>query len=110
MLLRDTNITGVGIELAKNRSFLSMNFIFIMIIGALSGLQAILGLVEQLNLISTTYTHNVIYMIYYLDLSGAMLALLLLTIAWYKLLLKVNTWDTRWINYPRRLKIQKPDK
>ncbi|VVB97825.1 Uncharacterised protein [uncultured archaeon] len=110
MLLTDTNIIGVGIELAKNRSFLSMNFMFIMIIGALSGLQVVLGLVEQLNLISISYTHNVIYMIYYLDLSGAMFALLLLTIAWYKLLLKVNTWDTRWIKDQRRLKIQKPYK
>jgi hypothetical protein len=96
MLLKDTNITGMGIELTKNRSFLSMNFMFIMVIAGLSGLHIMLGHAER-NIISTSYIHEVINVIYYLDLSGAMLALLLLTIAWYKLLLKVNTWDTYWI-------------
>ncbi len=98
MLLRETNITGVGIELTKNRSFLSTNFMFIMLIGSLSSLHVLLGAVEQQNFISNSLTHDVINVIYCLDVSGSMLALLSLTVAWYKLLQKVHTWDTRWID------------
>jgi hypothetical protein len=101
MLWRHTNITGVGVEVTKDRSFLSNNFKLVIIIGALSSLHILFELVQNLNLIWTSLTLSIFNVLYYLDLSGVMLALLLLAIAWYKLLSKVNAWDTRWI---------KPDK
>ncbi len=97
ILWNSTTISGIGIVLTKDKSFLKINFILVMVIGALTGLHILyVELAEHFGLLSAPFW-SVFYMVYYLKIIGIMSAFLILANSWHKLLLKVNHWDRHWI-------------
>jgi hypothetical protein len=96
-LWRHTNITGISVEVTKDKSFLSNNFKLVLVVGALSSMNVLFNVVEHFDLPSAPFIVNMFYSFYYLNLAAIMSAILILAIAWHKLLSRVNRWDKRWI-------------
>ncbi len=96
-LWRHTNITGLGLWVTRDKSFLSNNFKLVIIIGGLSSLHVLFELVEQLDILMPQTFWKVFHIAYFSDLVALMFVFLMLAITWYRLLSKVNTWDKRWI-------------
>lgn len=86
-----SNISSIGTEVAKDRSFLSDNFKLILIIGGLAALHVFFELVEYFGFLpANSFILNVFLIAYFLNLIATMAILLVLAILWYKLLLKVS--------------------
>lgn len=96
-LWRHTSITGIGVVVTKDKSFLSNNFKLVLAVGALSSLNVLFNVAEHFDLLSAPFIVNIFYSVYYLNLAAIMSAILILALSWYKLLSKVNHWDKRWI-------------
>lgn len=96
MLWRHTSLSGVGVEVTK-RSFLSSNFKLTLIVGGLNGIHVIFETAEALDLVSPPWLKDIFGLLYYLNIVAIMSVLLILSIMWYRLLLRVNRWDKRWI-------------
>ena len=96
-LWKHTNITSLGLWVTKDRSFLTNNFKLIIVIGALSGLHVLFELWERFVILSTPFIRNIFYLFYFLNLVSIMIVFLMLAVAWYKMLSKVNIWDKRWL-------------
>lgn len=96
-LWRHANIAGIGVEVTKDRTFLSNNFKLVIVIGGLAGLHVVFELVQFYLSPSTPLIYNLFHFVYFLNLASIMTAFLMLAIAWYRLLLRVNKWDRRWI-------------
>ncbi len=96
-LWKHTNITTLGLWVTRDRSFLTSNFNLVIVIGALSGLHVLLELGERFVDPSIPFIWNLFYLLYYLNLVSIMVVFLMLAVAWYRLLSKVNAWDKRWL-------------
>lgn len=96
-LWRHANITGLGLWVTKDRSFLSNNFKLVIIIGGLASLHVFFELVEQFDIQMPQSFWGVFHILYFFDLIASMAVFLMLAIIWYRLLSKVSTWDKRWI-------------
>ncbi len=96
-LWRHANITGLGLWVTKDRSFLSNNFKLVIIIGGLASLHVFFELVEQFDIQMPQSFWKVFHILYFFDLIASMAVFLMLAIIWYRLLSKVSTWDKRWI-------------
>lgn len=96
-LWRHMNITGVCIEVTKDKAFLSNNFKHVLIIGGLAGLHIFMEMVEQLYSPPASFFWEIFYFVYYLGLVLLMLVIVVLAIMWYRLLSKVSRWDKRWV-------------
>lgn len=94
---RHANITGLGLWVTKDRSFLSNNFKLVIIIGGLASLHVFFELVEQLDIQMPQSFWKIFHIMYFFDLIASMAIFLMLAIIWYRLLSKVNTWDKRWV-------------
>lgn len=102
VLWKRVDITGVGIEVTKDRAFLSNNFKLVLIIGGLSALHIFLELIERFYSPPTPFFWEVFYFVYYLDQVLLMLVLLVLAIVWYRLLSRVSRWDRRWVKVEKK--------
>lgn len=96
-LWRNMNPTGIGVEVAKDRIFLSDNFKLFMALSVLSSLHIVFELENRMEWLSPPPLHSLFETLYYLNTIVIMSIFLILTLMWYKLLLKVNKWDERWI-------------
>lgn len=96
-LWRHTNITGLGLWVTKDKSFLSNNFKLIIIIGGMSSLHVLFELVELFDIQMSRSFWKVFHIVYFSNLVALMVVFLMLAITWYRLLSKVNTWDKRWL-------------
>lgn len=96
-LWRRMNITGVCIEVTKDKAFLFNNFKYLLMIGGLAGFHTFLEMVEQLYSPPASFFWEIFYFVYYLGLVLLMLFLLVLAVVWYRVLSRVNRWDKRWI-------------
>lgn len=96
-LWRHANIAGIGVEVTKDRTFLSNNFKLVIVIGGLAGLHVVFELIEFYFSSSTPLIYNLFHFVYFLNLASIMTAFLMLAIAWYRLLSRVSKWDRRWI-------------
>ena len=101
VLWKRLDITGVGIEVTKDRAFLSNNFKLVLIIGGLASLHIFLEMVERFYSPPAPFFWKVFYFVYYTDLVLLMLVLLVLAVVWYRLLSRVNRWDRRWVKVNR---------
>ncbi len=97
MQWRHTHITGIGVEVTKDRAFLSNNFKLVLVVGALNGVRVIFEAAGRLDSLSPPWLRNTFDFLYYLNTITIMSALLILAISWHKVLTKVNHWDKRWI-------------
>lgn len=93
-LWRHTNTASIGVEVTKDRSFLSNNFKLVLIVGALSGMNVLFEVAQSLDLLSPLLIPNVFS---YLNLAAIMTVILILAVSWYNLLSRVRRWDSRWI-------------
>ena len=98
MLWKDTNTSGIGVEVTKSRSFLHNNFLLSSIVGAFAGLHVLLEFLQFTVTIESTYLNRVFYVLYYITLLVIVIVLSILSFKWYTLLSKVNKWDKRWIS------------
>ncbi len=96
-LWKHTNITSLELWVTKDRSFLTNNFKLFIVIGALSGLHVLFELIERFVTPSIPFIWDLFYLFYYLNLVSIMVVFLMLAVAWYRLLSKVNAWDKRWL-------------
>lgn len=101
ILWRRISITGVSVEVSKDRSFLSNNLRLVLTIGGLAGLHIFFEMIEQFLTLPASIW-KIFYFVYYLDLVLMMFVLLILAIVWYRLLSKVSRWDKHWIKAIRR--------
>lgn len=101
VLWKRVDITGVGIEVTKDRAFLSSNFKLVLVIGGLAGMHIFLEMVERFYSPPAPFFWKVFYFVYYTDLVLLMLVLLVLAVVWYRLLSRVNRWDRRWVKVNR---------
>ena len=98
LLWRKTNIAGIGVEVTKNRSFLQINFLLILLVGAFAGIHVFLEFLQFTITIESPYINVLFYVLYYSTLLAIVFVLLILSFKWYKLLSKINQWDTRWVS------------
>ena len=97
VLWRNINLTGIGIEVAKDKSFLSDNFKLFMALSVLSGFNLVFELENNLAWFSPPPLKDLFEVLYYLNIITISSIFLILTIMWYKLLSRVVKWDRRWI-------------
>lgn len=102
VLWKRADITGVGIEVTKDKAFLSNNFKLVLIIGGLAGLHIFLELVERFYSSQALFFWEIFYFVYYLGLVLLMLVLLVLAVVWYRLLSRVSRWDKRWVKVEKK--------
>lgn len=96
-LWKHVNIGGIGAMVTKDRAFLSHNFKLILAVGALNGMHVVFEAVEGLGVLSPAWLRSIFDLLYYVIIIAIMSLLLVLAISWYRLLLKVDRWDRRWI-------------
>lgn len=97
VLWKRLDITGVGIEVTKDKAFLSSNFKLVLILGGLSGVHIFLEMVERFYSPPAPFFWEIFYFVYYSDQVLLMLILLVLAVVWYRLLSRVSRWDKRWV-------------
>jgi len=93
-LWRHINTASIGVEVTKDRSFLSNNFKLVLVVGALSGMNVLFEVARYFDLLSQRFVPNVFS---HLVLAAIMIVILILAVSWYNLLSRVRRWDSRWI-------------
>lgn len=102
VLWRRIDIKGVGIEVTKDRTFLSNNYKLVLILGGLASLHIFLEIVERFYSPPAPFFWEIFYFVYYIDQVMLMLVLVILAVVWYRLLSRINRWNRRWIKAEKR--------
>ena len=97
LLWRKTNLTGIGVEVTKSRSFLQNNFLLVLLVGAFASIHVFLEFFQHNSSIESPYINVLFYVLYYSTLLAIVFVLSILSFKWYKLLSRINKWDKRWI-------------